>query len=66
MFLLKELLQGLLVLMGHILGRDLQVPILSGPEVVITHQAFGFLAVWRLVGLVAIQSLGRGLGRKPL
>lgn len=50
MFLLKELLQGLLVRMEHILSRDLQVQILSGLEAVIAHQAFGIPAVWRWGG----------------
>lgn len=66
MFLLKALLLGLLVRMEHILSRDLQVPILSGQEAVIAHQAFGIPAVWRWGGLAAIQSLVRGLGHKPL
>ena len=61
MFLLKELLQGLLVRMEHILSRDLQVQILSGLEAVIAHQAFGIPAVWRWGGLAAIQSLVRGV-----
>ncbi|HHH7445246.1 TPA: hypothetical protein ACP2MV_004589 [Escherichia coli] len=47
MFLLKALFLGLLVRMEHMLSRDLQVPILSGLEAVIAHQAFGIPAVWR-------------------
>lgn len=66
MFLLKELLQGLLVRMEHILSRDLQVQILSGLEAVIAHQAFGIPAVWRWGGLAAIQSLVRGAGSQAI
>lgn len=67
MFLLKELLQGLLVRMEHILSRDLQVQILSGLEAVIAHQAFGIPAVWRWGGGAGGDSiLGAGAGSQAI